>query len=96
MNIITAYKNSYTGKAFQTPAACLLDEFQFLRKQLISAVNALLLLPHLDMVHQCDHIREHLDQVEQKAQEYQKTFRDQPVTSYPDFEQNLILLKKAA
>jgi len=96
MNTITAYQNSYTGKAFQTQKACLLDEFQFLRKQLVSAVNSLLLLPHLDMQHQCDHIREQLDRVEQKAQEYQRIFHDQPVTSYPDFEQNVILLKKAA
>jgi hypothetical protein len=96
MNTFTAYKNSYTGKAFQSPTACLLDEFQFLREQLKHAVNALLLLPHLDMEHQCDYIREHLDRVVQKAKEYQELYNKQLVTSYPDFDNQVILLKKAA
>lgn len=93
MNTITAYRNSYTGKAFQTPAACLLDEFQFLRKQLLSAVNALLLLPHLDMAHQCNYVREKLELVEQKALEYQKKHQE---IQEPVRRENVVLLKKAA
>jgi hypothetical protein len=71
MDAFTAYKNEFTGQAFQTPEGCLKSEFDHLRDTLVVAVNSTLLLPWLDFSKQCDYLRAKIDALEAKGREYQ-------------------------
>ncbi len=92
MNTVTAYRNTFTGQAFQSPASCLKSEFEHILDRLLEECKPLMLGKHYPQAKIDERIallRAKLDELQAKTDEFYALFQQEE-------HGNVIPLRKAA
>jgi hypothetical protein len=66
----TLMYKSESGRVFDSPAACLLDEYRILKENCHTAINCLLITPGCNPERQFDYVRRKIALCEAKAKDY--------------------------
>lgn len=79
MTPFEAYKNEFTGKAYQTKAGCLKSEFHHLKQDVLVCLGSLMLLPSVSLDVQFKRLLSKIRRLYDKGMEYHAVVKPVPM-----------------